>query len=173
MIKAWKLGSGGSIWAVLVLGLASCSFNADTGGDAGISMTVPASGGGSLSMGGATIDIPAGALSKDTAITLERKDSQHYPQCGLIASYVFEIGPTGLKFKKPATIDITFDAKLIPGGKSPVLAFLRGEAWVPLEGSKVAGDRVSAPTTHLTPFAVFAVDALPASDAGGPDSGAD
>jgi hypothetical protein len=151
---------------IVSLCAAGCGDDADGDegegrGDAGasepVAETIEASEGGDVSTTGALVDIPADALDEDTEITIEAVDKEALPDAEMIASEVFDFGPDGTTFDEPVTIAIEFDADDAPEGMTPVLAWLDTErdAWVPLAGSEVDGDTVTAETDHFTAFAVI------------------
>jgi len=139
-----------------------------TGGSAGestaaepepVSETIDAADGGTVETesGSASIEIPAGALSEDTEITLEELDRSEQPDADDLGSNAFEFGPDGTQFEEPVTITIRLDAD-VPEGQTAVLAVLEDGSWSPIEGSSVSGSEVTAEVTHFSTFAILFVD---------------
>ena len=147
-------GAAGSAAA----GAAGASGSSATGGSGGAgggtSQMVSATSGATITAPGITITIPAGALAADTTITINVAPASTAPNPADVASPLFDLGPTGTKFAKPVTLVIDYDATKAPAGKTPVIAFLANAAWTPLADSAAAGGKVTATTTHFTPFAV-------------------
>ncbi len=103
--------------------------------------------------GTATLTIPAGALEKDTDITLKLTAAG-----GQALTQVYEFGPDGTKFIKPASLEIKADAKLAPEGKSLAVAIGAAGTFTALEGSTFANGVATAPIAHFTSFTVIFVD---------------
>ena len=113
-----------------------------------------AQGGKVVDPGGtATLTIPAGSLEKDTDITLKLT-----PAGGQALTQVYEFGPDGTKFIKPATLEIKADPKLAPEGKSLALAIGSGGTFTAIAGSASANGVVTAPVAHFTSFTIILVD---------------
>jgi hypothetical protein len=79
-----------------------------------ITQHVSAAQGGTVTSpsGGLTLSIPPGALAKDTDITIE----ELAPGEGLVLGPTYDLGPTSLKFQKPATLTLHFKPADIPEG---------------------------------------------------------
>ena len=79
-----------------------------------ITHQVSAAQGGAITSpsGGLTLSIPPGALTKDTDITVEELVAGEGPVLGP----TYQLGPTGLKFQKPATLTLRFKPADIPEG---------------------------------------------------------
>ena len=79
-----------------------------------ITQQVSAAQGGTVTSpsGGLTLSIPPGALPKDTDITI----AELAPGEGLVLGPTYDLGPTDLKFKKPATLTFRFKPADIPEG---------------------------------------------------------
>jgi hypothetical protein len=121
------------------------------------SVQIKASEGGSLAVTGGTISIPPGALASDLEVTVDVKDKSGYAGASDIAINVFDYGPNGTKFLKPVAMELDLQGVAVPDGKTAKIAFFDGSAWQPLEDSAVAGGKVTATTTHFTPFTVVFV----------------
>jgi hypothetical protein len=131
----------------------------DTGSAASTTSTnIKAAAGGTVMAAGLTVAIPAGALAADTDITVAISDGASLPAATTLVSKVFELGPTGTTFLKPVTLTLDFDAAKLVAPKVAAIAFLQAGAWVALADSSTTGAKVSATTTHFTPFAVVSAD---------------
>jgi hypothetical protein len=102
------------------------------------------------------IDIPAGALSMETEITIA-ETSIHPPDN---IGQVYDLGPDGTTFAIPVSLTFTYDEGDLPAGaleSELVLAFADNGNWVSLAGNVVdeTNNTVTATTTHFTPFTVF------------------
>jgi hypothetical protein len=119
---------------------------------------IKATTGGTVTAGGLTIEIPAGALAADTNITVTISDGSTSPSPSTVVSSVYDIGPNGTTFTKPVKLTIAYDtAKL--GTKKPVVSYVSGGKWIALSDSSVASGKVTATTTHFTPFGVVGQEA--------------
>jgi hypothetical protein len=142
-------------------GIVACSSDSSSSSSSSSSGT-PASGGkhivaaagGTVSdpSGTATLTIPAGALDKDTDITLKVLASAS----GVLGS-IYDFGPDGTTFKTPATLAIKADATLAPAGGTLAVAMGTNGNFVALTGSTFQGGVASAPVPHFTGFGVVAV----------------
>ena len=151
-------------------GIIACSSDSSTSTTpAGSGTHITASKGGTVSdpSGTATLTIPAGALDKDTDISLKVLAAS-----GGALTSVYEFGPDGTTFKTPATLAIKADATLAPAGKTLAVGIGSGGSFVALEGSTFQGGVVSAPVPHFTGFAVVATGGSTGTDAG-TDTGTD
>ena len=115
---------------------------------------VTAAAGGSVSAPGAMVNIPAGALAADTTVTMEEVTKDGKPDADKIAAPIYDFGPDGLTFTTPATLSFDYDTAAVPSGATVQIAYLEDGAWKPLADSTVEGGKVTASTTHFTPFTV-------------------
>lgn len=120
-----------------------------------VTVRVSAATGGSIADkdGKAKLDIPAGALEKDTDITLKLT-----AKSGAAVIEVADFGPDGLKFLKPATLEFKADPSLAPSGKSLAVAMEEGGTFKALPGSTYANGVAKAPVDHFTKFSVIIID---------------
>jgi hypothetical protein len=118
---------------------------------------VSADSGGDVGTRGAAVSIPAGALESDVMVTIDPMSATGLPEAEKVASVVFDFGPDGTQFSKPVELELEFDASRVKDGQRAVMAYLEGDAWVPLSDSVVSGSKVTASTTHFTPFAIIIV----------------
>ena len=91
------------------------------------SQTVKAEEGGEIEVGGgdAKIKIPAGALDKDTEISVKLYKTDGFNNKKALASNVVEFGPSGTKFKKPVVI--TINAERSVNGKTVAAAVMKSD----------------------------------------------
>ena len=142
-------------------------------------MKVVGTSGGALSSsdGKLAVEIPAGALPSDVAITTEPVAA---PAEGAVST-VYEIGPTGTQFAMPVTLTLHYDATALNGAMPSSLrvATYAGNAWQLLPGAVVdtQAKTVSGVTTHLSPYAIVTEQAgkvcasVPSSSSCGADAG--
>jgi N-acetylneuraminic acid mutarotase len=120
--------------AAIAIDLISCG-GGSSGGDSSNSLkqttTVIGTSGGSAtsSDSGTTIQIPAGALFADTAITITPDISNPPPGVGKV---LVDLGPDGTTFNVPVTLRMKYDPASIPPGINEAnltLAFLSDSSW--------------------------------------------
>lgn len=106
---------------------------------------IRAAEGGSVSLGGYRVDIPAGALPQDTLVTID------LPADELLSTHLIaEFGPHGVVFNQPVTLTFPLDNVLLTGGAVEVKRWENG-AWQPLGGVVSAdGTRLSSTTPHFS-----------------------
>jgi len=148
-------GSGGAANGDADGGKVPASSAAKVGDKA--SADISAADGGELTLDGITASIPAGALADDTTLTVEVLDASKQPGADDIVADVYDFGPDGTEFLKPVTLELAVGSLKVPTGKDAVLAYLDGDAWVPLSDSKLKSGKVSATTMHFTPFTVVLI----------------
>src|SRR2546421_7855492 len=101
------LGRNGmrSMLAALCAGaFAGCTFGGDLHRTDDASAVIGPGGGMLAVSGGAALEIPAGALAKDTTITISQSSAQ---APGGALSPVYDFGPDGTTFSKPVTVTFT------------------------------------------------------------------
>jgi hypothetical protein len=118
------------------------------------SETINAIEGGTVATAGhtATVTIPPGALTQDTAISI----AVAARETGT-ATNVYDLGPDGIRFNAQVSIAVSYDGRP-PNGKKAVLAWKDGDVWTKLPGSSANGGKVKGQTTHFTSFSVILVD---------------
>ena len=133
--------------------------SSDTG-----SANVTPSSGGTVGLGNsATVTIPAGALSGNSAqeVTISKESSPPALPSGfsLLGNvYEFKVGnAAGYQFNKPVTLTFTFDPELVPPGSKPEVYYYdkAKSQWVNL-GGEVSGQTIRVTVDHFTAFAVMA-----------------
>jgi len=120
-----------------------------------ISEMITADDGGEIVTQGASINIPAGALSEDTEITVDVILATDVPEAENVASLIYDFGPDGTTFSTPVELTIALNGS-VPSGMEAKMAWLDEESdkWMPLADSQIVGDEVTATTTHFTMFAI-------------------
>jgi hypothetical protein len=115
--------------------------------------TVKAATGGKLATesGKATLDVPGGALAKDTELTLTVEAASN------TASSIYNFGPEGTSFMKPATLTLSFSGT-VPKDKKAVLATYEDNKWVEITGAELKDGKVSGSVNHFSKFSVIYVD---------------
>jgi hypothetical protein len=129
------------------------------GGDEEVKETITAADGGSLATEGDTakIEIPAGALSEDTEISIATLDRADQPDADNLGSDAFDIGPDGTQFDTPVTLTLKLEGS-VPADMEARLAVLNGDTWEVIEGSTLEGGEVSAEIDHLSTFVIIFVE---------------
>lgn len=130
--QALRQGQWGSHWpllgGLLALGVGAaiqgCSGGGsshDGGGGGGggatttLASTVIGPAGGTVSASGVILEIPAGALSQDTTITIGQAtdlDTTRLPMSARTAGQPFQFGPAGLRFSKPVKATVPANGAL-------------------------------------------------------------
>ncbi len=132
---------------------------AGTGGATTTTTTINALAGGTITIDGLVLEIPPGALAVDTAISVAVSDGASLPAAATLVAKVYDLGPSGTTFSIPVRLTIDVDTARL-GGKNPVVSYLSAGAWVALTNSvSAAAGKVTASTTHFTPFGVVGSDA--------------
>jgi hypothetical protein len=114
--------------------------------------------GGSVTINGVRIDVPAGALSAPTTLSVSpTTTSPAAPQGATAVGTAFDLGPAGTTFAQPVTVTLPFDATQVGSGNEAVLFKGNGTDWAELPAQTIAAGSVSATTTSFSPFRVFAI----------------
>jgi hypothetical protein len=116
---------------------------------------VAAATGGTVTAEGATLEIPAGALAQDTAITVvAASPGAGMPEASTVRGMVYDFGPDGTTFSKQAKLTLPM-AGTPAAGERAVISWLDpvSNRWVNLS-STVAGGTISASVAHFTSFAL-------------------
>lgn len=103
--------------------------------------------------GKATLAIPPGALAADTDITLAVAAAANGS-----AGDIYDFGPEGLQFLKPATLTLKGDGITVPEGKTAAVGLFDGTAFKKIEGSAFSAGVATAPVTHFSKYAIVIVD---------------
>ena len=132
---------GGSID---VSGLLTYAGTPDLTGTRHAEKRIVASQGGFVELNGFRVDIPAGALPRDTTVTID------LPTDAVLAKRVLaEFGPHGVQFSQPVTLTFPLVGVSL-GGPVEVARWEDGQ-WVGLGGSVNAlGTRLTGTTPHFS-----------------------
>ncbi len=132
-------------------------------GSAGTASMVVGPSGGMVQADGAQVFIPAGALSGDVEITIERVDPSTLPDPANSLGDAYDFGPDGTQFSAPVTITLPLLAAPA-NGQTAVMSWLDSSSqWVDI-GSETFGFReISAQIDHFTPFNPRAAAGNPAT----------
>lgn len=147
---------------VAVFGLVSCGGGdivpaGEIGESASVAITAQDGGVVEVASGAAGIAIPAGALSQDTTITINTIDNVGMADEDRLGSFVFDFGPDGTTFEAEVTITLKTGGST-PGGKEAKLAWLDGDKWKEVPGSKEVGGTVVGDVNHFTKFVIYYTD---------------
>ncbi|TDF90584.1 cadherin-like beta sandwich domain-containing protein [Paenibacillus piri] len=146
------------------------SNNRRSGGGGGVPAntgTIAASSGGTLSLNGVKIEVPAGAMDGSVQVTVEKvSDTSLLPvdKAFRLLSEVYEIKKDkDGDFSKPVVITLPFDKTKVNFDESTVGLYWLNEqtrTWVQLDDLKVDQTEATASgsVTHFTKFAVLASD---------------
>jgi hypothetical protein len=119
---------------------------------------------------GPTLIVPAGAVTGDTAFTIEQAKAAPAPT-GVAVTPVYAFGPDGAQFAKPVMVELPFDATKLPSGKTAAdiriyTAATGSSTYAALPTTVSDASHVRAATTH---FSVFSA-AVSSSDVTNPNS---
>jgi hypothetical protein len=153
----------GALLVCAIVGLIACGTGDDVTTPTVESGTIGPDGGTASDKGGASVTIPPGALSSETAIEVATYvDSDACPVAtGPVPEFAggARFGPHGLQFAVPATVTIPSNRDLTPGSTFPLCVWNETEiAWEQTEFvATVAADgkSFSAPVTHFSIFGGF------------------
>lgn len=128
--------------------------------------TISAKNGGTVTAYGATIEIPASAVSADIEVKVEKVSPSGLPvpADSKLISDVFEIAKDKAgDFAKPVVITLPFDKSRVDTGKYDISIYWLDEGakkWVELDNVKVdlASGKASGEVRHFTKFAVLATE---------------
>ena len=143
---------------VLSMGSISCG---DNGGGGGSPLIGPKGGIVASSDGKATVNIPPGALSEKTDITVASASSVLPGTIG----HRYEFGPSGTTFSQPVTISITYEDADLPFGTNVTNLNLGTKGvsqWEVEVGSSVdtASRKVSGTTTSFSTYGIVAFSSI-------------
>jgi len=143
-----------TVIAFLLLSVLACSHSEF---DDVTTATIGA-GGGTVSLAdGTAIEIPGGALSRDTEITILRSSEGTWSGGGLSAvGPLYEFRPDGTTFDKPIVITLAFSPELMPaGGDIRIMTAPAGSsAFTELPAEMVGDNRARASTLLLSNIVV-------------------
>ncbi len=118
-------------------------------------LTVGAAGGTIVNADGSGVTVPSGALTSDVTVTVTSSPAATPPSTGAAVGTPTTFGPSGLKFAKPVTVVLTFDASKLPTGTDAarIVVFTAPDGTVdyePLPTRVLDATHVSAETTHFS-----------------------
>jgi hypothetical protein len=141
---------------VFAASLSSCGLFGDDDDKPAQPTNEVGSAGGTVTLDGVTIAVPAGALSNTIRVSVQSVGTPSTPPTeGTPIGTEFEIGPADATFAAPVTVTVPFDASLLQSGQEPVLHRHANGTWSELPSQSIAGGTVSATTTGLSRFAPF------------------
>lgn len=141
MIKGLRIG-----FLLIVVGCSGSKKSTTTQ-----SAIIGASGGTVSSSSGATIEVPAGALSGDQTFAIEETE-ESIPAGGALDGKVYRLKPEGVTFAKPVKVTLPVTVST----KKPVMLRKSGSAaWQPIAITAPGDTKLSAYTSHFSLFAVF------------------
>lgn len=112
--------------------------------------------GGQVSGGGATIEIPEGAVDDGTVIVINQLEATaaNLPKSSVLAGAVYSLLPDNVEFKKPVTVRLAIDPSKRPADGLGSLVIFRAPAntndWTVRGANSVEGNEVVAKTTHFS-----------------------
>jgi hypothetical protein len=132
--------------------------------------------GGTAGSGDTSVQVPAGALTSPSMITITGVNAPP-PANAAVVGPAFDFGPSGQTFTTPVTLTLPFDPTLIPSGKSAadILVYtapLGSSEYTTLRPT-VSGNTVQVKTTHFTVYLPAVPTAPAALDFGVPQSSPD
>ncbi len=112
--------------------------------------------GGTHTINGVTISVPANALSSTITLTVQPATAPlPSPTDGTPTGLEFEIGPAGTTFAQPVTVTLPLDSSAPQADSEPVLLHGEGATWVELPSQTIGAAAVSATTTTFSAFRLF------------------
>ena len=127
---------------------------------------------------GTALSVPGRTLSSGTTIGVSEVNNPPALPDGLSFVSVLDFGPDNTSFSSPATLTFTYtDHQLSDAGLSGD-AFLKlyyydGSDWIEttIDYIDTVGNKVSAPITHFTYYAITGLNCIPPADLGTPRKG--
>lgn len=137
-------------WLCAVLVAAGC------GDPTSATMDIGPSGGSVAAGDGASVSIPAGALTATTPITVSTSSAPS-PDGTVEVGTPYLFGPEGTQFAQPVTVTLAFDASLLPPGTTSAdvviyTAPANTTDYQQLETTLADAGHVAAQTTHFSIF---------------------
>ena len=104
--------------------------------------------GGTVSLAGFEVNVPAGAVAKPTLFTIK------LPADKTRAEYVWaEFGPHGQTFAVPVTLTLPYRGTTSEGSPAPAHVMWNNDGtWVPFETSVTADGRIQTKTNHFSEY---------------------
>jgi hypothetical protein len=120
-----------------------------------ITKTIGPAGGNVGDPSGTSVNVPAGALTSNTNITVAQT-SAAAPAGTVLVGSAFDFGPEGTTFSQPVTITLPFDSTKIPTGRTSadirIYTAPRGSTQYTQLQTTVSGNNVQTTTTHFTVY---------------------
>jgi len=141
---------------------------AGCGGSGGVNVTtmVGPNGGSASHSDGTTLNIPPGALSMNTNITIQSVNVKAPPGTVLVGP-AYDFGPDGTTFKAAVTITLPFEMAKIPAGRTPsdivIWTAPKGSTQFTQTSTALGSGVVTTQTSH---FSVY-LPAVPAPESVG------
>jgi hypothetical protein len=123
------------------------------------SATIDSSGGTVSTASGASVQIPANALSHLTNVTITAAPDAPLPMGKTTVGTPYTFGPEGATFDAPVTVTLPFDPGAVGAGMHPMIVTAPAGTtdFVPLHTTLVDATHVAAQTTHFSTFTVTTV----------------
>jgi len=105
--------------------------------------------GGTITLEGATLTVPAGALASEQTITVTSVNGIG-PTGAKRFSPVYRFEPAGLKFQSPATVEITYAASIDTISAALFWSSSDGLRWDTIPGTQSGGSAIKGQTAHFS-----------------------
>jgi hypothetical protein len=155
---AWRVGF--CLVALVTGAVIACSSDKDDGKGRGpvgeeLARAEIDENGGTISATGITIEIPPGAVTKKTTVTIGGLDPNQIglPSATKIAGGAYILGPDDTDFLKPVRVRVALDPNLDPKLKGAAVLFRATpytNDWKAVGSSKIEGNDVVGQTTHFS-----------------------
>jgi hypothetical protein len=120
-----------------------------------ITKTIGSVGGTVETDAGTSLNVPSGALSSNTTLTIARIDVTG-PASTVLVGSAFDFGPEGTTFAQPVTITLPFDPAKLPAGRTSadirVYTAPRGSSTYTALPTTLVGNTVQTTTSHFTVY---------------------
>jgi hypothetical protein len=142
----------------LGLMVALCALGCGDGGSM-VAKSIGTAGGSVTATDGTKIDVPGGALTAETMISITSTPNAAAPTATTLVGTPQTFGPEGAQFTKPVTVTLAFDAAKLPMGKTAAdiviwTAPAGSTNYVPAEVTMVVdSSHVSTAVSHFSVFA--------------------
>lgn len=159
--RLWRHGVVVRVFPLMLGASLGCSEKASEGGSGHTTTTAGDTigpEGGVVTLEGAELTIPAGALSEDVEITMRASDDAPVLADASPASLLYRIGPDDVSLALPATLTIAFVPDSSQTGAATIYTAPTGETadqFLPVTTNPVDSSNVSADIEHFSSWAVF------------------
>jgi hypothetical protein len=103
--------------------------------------------GGSISLAGFSVDVPAGAVTQTTLFTITLPTNGR-----ALKSVLASFGPHGTTFNVPVTLTLPFAGTSAEGGTGIHVLWFDGSGWVALPTDRTSDGRIQTRTTHFSDY---------------------